>query len=119
MKSTICRLATIFTVLFMATGIHAYAQSSGSSSPPRLYINTVEQRGEYFEIAYEITAAGYVELHLLDDENKKLWVTGKVTDRVGDDLHRIPMGPLKPGKRYSVILKYKGKEYSTFFYTSG
>lgn len=94
------------------------AQYSTASQPPKLYINSVDNRGQYFEITYEITAPGYVELHLNDEDDKKLWVTGKVTDRVGVDVHRIPVSPLKSGKRYSFILKYKGKEYNSFFYTN-
>lgn len=96
--------------------LSAHAQYTTSSRPPKLYINSVDSRPEFFEIKYEITAPGYVELHLMDDKNEKLWVTGKVTDRVGVDIHRVPKGPLAPGKRYSFVLKYKGNEYSSFFY---
>lgn len=109
-----------FLILLFFTYITspAFAQSSGSLQAPRLYINSVDNRGAYFEIQYEITAPGYVELHLLDENEEKLWVTGKVTDRSGVDVHRIPSSPLKAGKRYAFILKYKGTDYSSFFYTN-
>ena len=112
----------LFSLLFFLAGTTPalQAQSSGSTyRPPRLYINSVDNKGDYFEIQYEITAPGYVELHLMGEDDEKLWVTGKVTDRTGVDVHRIPTGPLKPGKRYTFVLKYKGEEYSSFFYTNG
>lgn len=119
MNPSIFRLSLLFAFVALLSVSPVLGQYSTGVKSPRLYINKVEQRGEYFEIEYEVTAPGYVELHLSDNEDKKLWVTGKVTDRTGVDLHRIPVQPLKPGKRYGVILKYKGKDYSTFFYTNG
>lgn len=118
MRFSIWRFTLVFLLLFGITGPSVKAQYSAASQPPKLYINSVDNRGEYFEVTYEITAPGYVELHLNDEEEKKLWVTGKVTDRVGVDVHRIPTSPLKAGKRYSFILKYKGKDYPSFFYTN-
>ncbi len=118
MKISVIRLLGLVLLLILGAGETALAQYSTSSRPPRLYINSVDNKGDHFEIQYEITAPGYVELHLIDEDEKKLWVTGKVTDRVGADVHRIPRSPLESGKRYTFVLKYKGKDYDSFFYTN-
>lgn len=118
MKISSRAIGLLFLLFFTSVVNLTYAQYSSSSQPPKLYINSVDNRGDFFEVQYEITAPGYVELHLMDEEDEKLWVTGKVTDRSGVDVHRIPARPLEPGKRYTFILKYKGKEYNSFFYTN-
>lgn len=107
-------LFPVFLFLFVQFVPEAQA---APKEDPRLYINRTDFKGDYMEINYEITNAGFVELHLFDPSGKKIWIKGKVTDRIGVDLIRIPKKPLKPGERYSFILKYKGKEYSGNFYT--
>lgn len=100
-------------VLFLLIPIFTQAQSD-----PRLYITATDQRPDYVEIKYEITLAGFVELHLFGPNGKKVWIKGRVTDRKGVDYIRIPTKPLKSGERYKFVLKYKGKDYSSSFYTS-
>ncbi|MEZ4825964.1 MAG: hypothetical protein R3C61_06675 [Bacteroidia bacterium] len=85
---------------------------------PRLYITKLEQKPEFVEITYEITMAGFVELHLFDPDGKKVWIKGRVTDRIGVDKILIPRSPLKSGQRYTYFLRYKGKDHSGSFYAS-
>lgn len=89
-----------------------------AQSTPRLYITATDQKPDYVEVKYEITLAGFVELHLISPNGKKIWIKGRVTDRKGVDYIRIPKKPLKAGARYTFILKYKGKDYSSSFYAS-
>ena len=84
---------------------------------PKLYITSIKKTPDYVELTYEITMAGFVELHLFDPEGKKVWIKGRVTDRTGYDKIRIPAKGLKAkGERYTFILKYKGKDISGSFY---
>ncbi|MEO1447938.1 MAG: hypothetical protein AAFV07_00325 [Bacteroidota bacterium] len=92
--------------------------SQAQTTAPRLYITATDQKPDYVEIKYEITLAGFVELHLFSPNGKKLWIKGRVTDRKGVDYIRIPKKPLKAGDRYTFVLKYKGKDYSSSFYAS-
>lgn len=115
MKSSSFR-AILLIIPALLIGQQAFGQFGTGSQDPRLYINSVDNRTEYIEIQYEITSSGYIELQLFDKEENRLWITGKVTDRVGKDVIRIPTGPLKSGERYTFVLKYKGKEYDSFFY---
>lgn len=101
-------------VLLAAIGLRGQTRSADL----RLYITGTVPEKDYIEIRYDITAPGFVELHLMDASGKKLWIKGKVTDRKGLDYIRVPRAPLKPGERYPYILKYKGKDYSGTLYSS-
>ena len=87
------------------------------SKEPRLYVKTTQVNGDYMEITYEITSPGFVELHLFNPEKEKIWIRGRVTNRIGVDVIRIPRKPLKPGERYTFMLKYKGSDYNGSFYS--
>ncbi|MEZ4772091.1 MAG: hypothetical protein R3D00_02835 [Bacteroidia bacterium] len=88
------------------------------TADPRLYITKLEQKADVVEIAYEITMSGFVELHLFDPDGKKVWIKGRVTDRVGVDKILIPRAPLKSGQRYTYFLRYKGRDYPGSFYAN-
>ncbi len=88
-----------------------------SQGTPRLYITGTEMATKAVVIKYDVTYAGFVELHLFDQEGSKVWIKGKVVDKVGSHVFPIPRKPLASGSRYSFILKYKGGEYSGSFYT--
>ena len=66
---------------------------------PKLYINSPTNRGDKMLIQYEVNMPGFVELHLFDKEGEKIWIKGKVTDRIGQDYIAIPRKPLKIGDR--------------------
>jgi hypothetical protein len=84
---------------------------------PRLYMGTTKKTPEYVELNYEITVPGFVELHLFDPDGTKVWIKGRVTDRVGFDKIRIPAKGLKrSGERYTYFLRYKGEDYESSFY---
>ncbi|MEO0473531.1 MAG: hypothetical protein AAF206_28215 [Bacteroidota bacterium] len=102
-----------FLTIFMLVSLFIphLLNADTASVEPRLYINSTTSKAEYVEIIYEITMPGFVELHLFDKDDEKLWIKGKVTDRVGSDYIRIPKKPLKIGERYKIVLKYKGKDY--------
>ena len=84
----------------------------------RLDINEIKVQESYVQIDYEITFGGFVVLHLKNSTGEKIWVKGKVEDTAGNFIFRISRKPLELEKRYSFILKYKGKDYSGSFYNS-
>jgi hypothetical protein len=91
---------------------------TGALSPvePRLYVNSPENASDYVQVNYEVNMPGFVELHLFSPEGDKLWIKGKVTDRIGMDYIKVPKSPLKAGARYTFILKFKGKDYKGTFW---
>lgn len=104
-----------FSVCFLFGSV-AMAQSQFDTTPLRLKIKDKVDRGTYIEIIYEITMPGFVELHLFNSKEEKLYIKGRVTDRTGLDKIKISTKPLERGKFYPFILKYKGQEYkSTIF----
>ncbi|MCI4666904.1 MAG: hypothetical protein MRZ79_02005 [Bacteroidia bacterium] len=110
----------LITVLFLAGmflfGKQVFAQGEFQTTPLKLKIKDKVDRGTHIDIIYEITMPGFVELHLFNSKDEKLYIKGKVTDRIGLDKIQISTKPLTRGKFYPFILKYKGKEYkSTIF----
>lgn len=104
-----------FSALFLSGSI-ALSQTNFNTTPLKLTIKDKVDRGTHIEIIYEITMPGFVELHLFNSKNEKLYIKGQVTDRIGLDKIKISTKPLERGKFYPFILKYKGKEYkSTIF----
>lgn len=110
------------SIIIFSSLILAYTCSFGQSSSysvtkadPRLYIKASSLNGDYMEINYDINAPGFVELHLFNPDKKKVWIKGRVSNRSGVDLIKIPKKGLKVSGRYTYILKYKGKDYSGSF----
>jgi hypothetical protein len=99
--------------LFVCFGI---AQVNAQDIPPRLYINQTNVASDSVRINYEINYGGFVELHLFDEEGKKIWINGDVKRRLGRYVFQIPTGPLKADMRYTFFLRYKGEEYHGSFY---
>lgn len=91
-------------------------QLNAQDIPPRLYINQTNVSSDSVRINYEINYGGYVELHLFDEDGKKIWINGNVKRRLGQYVFRIPSRPLKTDMRYTFFLKYKGEEYHGSFY---
>ncbi|MDX2248528.1 MAG: hypothetical protein SF052_17215 [Bacteroidia bacterium] len=114
MKKPTFLFGVLTCLLILLPAINSFAGKP--LADPRLYITKLEQKPEFVEIAYEITMAGFVELHLFDPEGKKVWIKGRVTDRIGVDKILVPRSPLKSGQRYTYFLRYKGKDYSGSFY---
>lgn len=90
--------------------------TAATLADPKLYVNSPQSRTDHVRIQYEVNMPGFVELHLFDPEDKKIWIKGKVTDRVGLDYIAIPKKPLQAGERYRIVLKFKGKDYKSSFY---
>ncbi|MEL7530637.1 MAG: hypothetical protein AAFN10_04985 [Bacteroidota bacterium] len=119
---------TLFLAAFLCVAVLSPALMGfiNPQAEPRLYINSPIMKTTQVQLAYEVTTPGFVELHLFDPDpdpevrgepEKKIWIKGKVTDRIGLDYIAVPLKPLGSGKRYKYILKYKGKDYSSSFYT--
>ncbi|MEO0898902.1 MAG: hypothetical protein AAFY71_20990 [Bacteroidota bacterium] len=108
MKALISILFVTFGLLFVSP---LMGQTSSSTTPLRLRIKNKINKGEYYEIQYEITKPGFVELHLYNSKYEKLYIKGRVTDRTGLDKIRFSTKPLESGKHYPFVLKYKGKDY--------
>ncbi|MEM6767256.1 MAG: hypothetical protein AAF824_20680 [Bacteroidota bacterium] len=97
-----------------------------SEKDPRLHISKIKVHESFVQIDYEITFGGFVELHLFNSLGEKIWVKGKVDDsadtKVDDEpktyIFRVSRKPLELDKRYSFILKYKGRDYSGSFYNA-
>jgi len=100
--------------LFMIVAVSAV---SAQEIPPRLYINQTNVASDSVRINYEINYGGYVELHLFDDDGKKVWINGNVKRRLGRYIFRVPARPLKAEMRYTFFLRYKGEEYHGSFYS--
>ena len=83
---------------------------------PQIYITSTDIKDNYVSIKYEINYPGFVEIHLINPIGKKIWIKGKVDDKAGEHEFRIARKPMEDGKRYTYILKYKGKEKSGSFY---
>ncbi len=99
--------------IFLGIGI---SQLTGQDIPPRLYINQTVVASDSVRINYEINYGGFVELHLFDEEGKKVWINGNVKRRLGRYVFQIPSRPLKAEMRYTFFLRYKGEEYHGSFY---
>ena len=114
MKQLWCSLILAFALSLS----YSFAQTNYSTtSTPRLFIKDISDKGSYIEIVYEINKPGFVELHLFSSDQEKLWIKGKVTDRIGLAKIKVPTKPLERGKRYPFVLKYKGRDYNrTIFY---
>jgi hypothetical protein len=82
---------------------------------PLLSISGTGQKGNFIEINYEVTHAGFTELHLIDSKKEKIWIKGKVDPKEGSYIFRIPTEPLKPNESYSYELRYKGLDYKGNF----
>lgn len=103
--------------LVPAVPVHsALPASHPQQGTPRLYITGTQVTPNAILIKYDITYAGFVELHLFDQQGEKVWIKGNVVDKVGEHVFPISRKPLKAGQRYSYILKYKGREYTGSFY---
>ncbi len=86
------------------------------SNEPRLYVEEITIHDDHVNIQYEVNYPGFVELHLFDPEGEKVWIKGLVADKSGIHDFHISRKPMIEGKRYSFILRFKGKDYSRSFY---
>ena len=84
--------------------------------PPRLYINETNVNSQFVEIQYDINYGGFIEMHLFNEEGKKVWIYGMVQDKMGSYIFKVPTKPLLSGERYTFHLRYKGEEYNGSFY---
>ena len=108
----------ILSVSFFLLVSTALSAQTRTQTPPKLYKSSPVVEPSVVKIPFEITNPGFVELQLFNDEKERIWIKGKVVNRVGKSYIAIPRKPLKPNKRYEYILKYKGKDYSSSFYAS-
>lgn len=111
-----------FFLLLLCIGItpistKLHAQVADYYEEPKLYLGQVNANGDLMEINYEITTAGYVEIHLIDPKGKKVWIRGQVRNKKGSYAFKIPSGPMEKNARYEFILKFKGKEEKSSFYS--
>jgi hypothetical protein len=103
----------VFLFLLLAT---LTTTLTAQQDPPRLYINQTNMAASFVEIAFDVNYGGFVEMHLFDEDDKKIWIYGRVFDKSGNFIFKIPTKPLKAGKRYRYYLRYKGEEYNGSFY---
>ena len=95
--------------------LSAQTQTQAAS---KLYKSSAVIEATVVKIPFEITNPGFVELQLFNADKERIWIKGKVVNRVGKSYIAIPRKPLKPNQRYEYILKYKGKDYPSSFYAS-
>lgn len=112
MKNIVLLIAFALSFL-MAPALSPTLSAQGM---PRLYITGTQVAPNAVLLKYDVTYAGFVELHLFDQQGEKIWIKGDVVDKVGAHIFPISRKPLKKGERYSYILKYKGREYTGSFY---
>lgn len=106
----------VFTLCLLFLGA-LKAQVSEYYEQPRLYIGQINNLDKSVEIQYEITMPGYVELHLFDPKGKKIWLKGQVRNKKGNYYIRIPSEPMEKNARYEFVLKFKGREEKSSFYS--
>lgn len=116
MKNIVLLIAFTFTFLMTPSVSPALPVPQPLQGTPRLYITGTQMTPNAVLLKYDVTYAGFVELHLFDQQGDKIWIKGNVVDKVGAHIFPIARKPLKTGERYSYILKYKGKEYTGSFY---
>ena len=107
------RFCVICLVAMLIFPVTSEAQQTEAS---RLFIKKIQVHDTYVSVTYELNFPGFVELHLSNPEGRKIWIRGKVADQAGIHSVKINREPMEEGKRYSFILKYKGKDYSGSFY---
>jgi len=108
----------IFVLLVLFSSLHTIQGNEAISvlNEPRLYVEEITIYDDHVNIQYEVNYPGFVELHLFDPEGEKIWIKGLVADKAGIHDFNISRKPMIEGKRYSFILKFKGKDYSRSFY---
>lgn len=106
----------LIVALFFSFIHFSFAQLSDRYIEPKLYMGSSTLNGTNMEVAYEITIPGFVELHLIEQSGKKIWIKGYVKSK-GNHIFKIPVEPMKKNERYDFILKYKGMEEKGWFYS--
>lgn len=104
--------ATLLTVFFSIWAISALWNE------PRLYLTKTLVHEQYVSVKYEINFPGFVELQLFNPLGERIWVKGVVNDKKGESEFRIARKPMEDGKRYTFIVRYKGKDHSGSFYNT-
>lgn len=105
-------------IIFVFLGLAqlTFGQLADRYIEPKLYMGSSSQSGTNIEVPYEITVPGFVELHLIDPSGKKIWIKGVVKPK-GNHVFKIPVEPMKKNEKYEFILKYKGTEEKSWFYS--
>ncbi|MBX7240908.1 MAG: hypothetical protein K1X92_04105 [Bacteroidia bacterium] len=115
-------MRNVIILLILCAGLagsfsRVQAQVSDYYEEPRMYIGSVNPSGEFMEVNYDINTAGYVELHLIDSKGQKLWIKGQLRSKKGQYTFKIPLEPMAKNEKYDVLIKFKGKEEKSYFYT--
>ena len=106
-----------FSLISMSLCLVFYTEGAAQATESsRLFIKKIQVQENYVAITYELNYPGFVELHLVNPEGKKVWIRGSVADNAGSHTIKISRKPMEAGKRYSFSLKYKGRDYSGSFY---
>lgn len=95
----------------------AQAQVSDYYEEPRLYLGSISTNGNFVEVNYDINVAGYVELHLIDPKGQKIWIKGQLRNKKGQYLFKIPTEPMTKNEKYNILVRFKGKEEKSNFYS--
>jgi hypothetical protein len=105
----------VLPVLFLLLSSRGYGQVAEYYEAPKLYLGSANLVGKMMEVGYEITTPGYVELHLIDANGKKVWIKGQVRNKKVTYTFKIPTEPMTKNMRYEYLLRFKGKEEKSFF----
>jgi hypothetical protein len=70
--------------------------------------------GSSIKLGYVIPYPGYIEFHLFDDKDQKIWVDYGVREK-GEHYQSLKKEKLTPGLNYRYEFWYKGKPYSAKF----
>jgi hypothetical protein len=114
MKKHLSFFLAINLLLFSALSTQIVSAASFESDP-KLYLSGAEVTPTQVFIRYDITFAGFVELHLFDATGKKIWIKGVVDKDLGSHEIIVSTKSMKPGESYTYKLKYKGKDYDGSF----
>jgi|GEM_PF-2944291 len=109
-------LSVVTALLVLCIICFAAMPMQENEPDPSLSISSVDVQDSYVSVEFDITYPGFVELNLIDDTGEVIWIKGKICDDI--DIYRFKIGrkPLEEGKKYEIILKYKGKDYKDSFY---
>ncbi len=115
-------MKNVIILLILCAGLvasfsSAQGQVSDYYEEPRMYIGSVSANGEFVEVNYDINTAGYAELHLIDAKGQKIWIKGQLRSKKGQYMFKIPVEPMAKNEKYDIIIKFKGKEEKSYFYS--
>jgi len=108
-------LLFVFVLSLFVAASYGFVTNHPQESIDNLYLTGTSSTSSHVIITYDITFAGFVELHLFDAAGKKVWIHGIAEKEIGSHEMHVPAKNMKHGEPYKFILKYKGQDHKGDF----